>query len=67
MIVFDVYEGDRYAMTGTLEEVASHYKVKPGTVRWWTTPTAEKRNSRKRAYPRILKRGEKIGAGFDGD
>lgn len=66
MVVYDVYEGDQYAMTGTLDEIAKRYGVKPETVRWWSTPTAERRKSSKRAFSRILKRGERIGAGCNG-
>ncbi len=40
---YAVYKGDVFIMIGTADQVALHLGVKPNTVRWWASPTAQRR------------------------
>ena len=46
MTEYALYSGDEFIAIGTIEEIAERMGVKPDTVRWYTTPTAERRRSR---------------------
>ncbi len=49
-----VYKGDELICIGTVKECAEHMGVTPKTVRWYLTPTYEKRIAkRKRARNHI--------------
>ena len=40
---YAVYKGEDLLCMGTAYECAEILKVSPDTVRWWSSPTAEKR------------------------
>lgn len=41
--IYALYKGDNYITDGTIEELAEYLKVKPSTIRFYTTPTYKKR------------------------
>lgn len=50
--IYAYYKGDEYQRSGTLDELAEHYGVKKGTIRFYTSETYEKRGV-KNGYGRI--------------
>lgn len=41
---YALYKGDEFVALGTAAEIAAQIGVKPDTVRWWSYPSAQKRN-----------------------
>lgn len=41
--IYALYKGDNYITDGTIEELAEYLKVKPRTIRYYTTPAYKKR------------------------
>lgn len=50
MTEYALYSGDEFIMIGTAEELAEYMDVKPETVRWYTTKTAERRRKEPRKW-----------------
>lgn len=45
---FAVYKGDELICIGSAKECAEILNIKPSSVRWYTTPTAQKRLSKRK-------------------
>ena len=41
---YAIYKGDEFVAVGTASEIAEQLGIKPDTVRWWSYPSAQKRN-----------------------
>lgn len=50
MTEYALYSGDEFIMIGTAEQLAERMGVKPETVKWYTTPTAERRRKEPRKW-----------------
>ena len=44
MSEYAVYKGEEFLGEGTAEELSKLLKVKPKTIRWWSSPTSHKRD-----------------------
>ena len=45
---YAIYKGDTYLFSGTAEECANYRGVKVETIKYWTTPTYEKRLAKRK-------------------
>lgn len=53
---YALYKGDELLIIGTIEEIASRFKVKPATIKFYGSPAYQRRTGKKESGRRALVR-----------